>query len=559
MKNDGQSLTLSLSKTRPLSLFPKGMGVRRVWGLGVFAMAALALMPVLALLGLAFTPSDIPASHLLEHILLPHALRTLLLILGTACGVLFLGTTTAWLASAFHFPCSRLLIYLLPLPFAFPPYLLAYVYAEMLDYAGPLQTALRNLMGWQSPADYFFPDIRSLGGGCFVMSLALYPYVYIAARSVFLKRSPRLIQAAQMLGHSHWSVLSKVALPLARPALIAGCLLALMECLNDVGMAEHFGIRTLTVALYHLWLQRGDLGAAVFIALLMLLFAAALIFLERQSRKARRFHAPITDAEPIPERLSSWKGGLACLFCFLPVFLGFALPLSAVLVMAWGEGIPSLPQLFAPAARSLFLALFGAALIALIALFLGASRRFLHHKAIQSAVSLSTIGYALPGAVLALALAIPISAMGESLTLVFQLTAWQATLPALALSAAVLLLAYMIRFLALPYGLLEAGFARMSPSLDHAAGAVGKSPLQILTRIHLPQLKAPLSAGALLVAIEIMRELPITLFLRPFGFETLAIQIYAHAEAGLLEDAALPTLLLILCGLVLAWLWARRV
>ena len=502
---------------------------------------------------LALEPLEIPFRHLVSVFLPGHAARTLALITGAAFGAILIGTSAAWLTSAFRFPGSLILRWTLPLPLAIPPYLAAYIYAEMLDYAGPVQTSLRRLMGWQSPADYLFPDIRSLWGGIAILSLTLYPYVYVAAQTAFSRGAAGLMQAARTMGGS-WRSFRAVALPLARPAIAAGAALVMMEALNDIGLAEHLGIRTLSVGIYHLWFERGDLAAAALLALLTLLFAAALLALERRARAGRRFDDSDAKNRLAPQRLTGKAAFWAWLVSALPLALGFLLPAAALITMSaaarW-DSLPPLAELFAPSLRSLFLGALGAALLAVAATLLAYGGRLLPQKLTRAALLFGTMGYALPGAVIGLGIALPLSYAG-ALIADFGVSSW------LVFSVAILLLAYAIRFLALPYRLLEAGFARIPPSLDQAASMVGKSPAAILSAIHLPQLAAVLAGGALFAAIEIMRELPITLFLRPLGFETLAIQIYARADAGHLEEAALPALVLILLGLFPTYLWARR-
>lgn len=490
----------------------------------VVALAALLPLIALAIFALASAPSPFWQESRFFLITL-YLKQNFLLAAGASLTALILGTTTGWIVAACRFPARTLLAWMLVLPLALPPYVLAYVYGELFD---------------QFP---FLPPIRSLTGGIILLGLALYPYVYLAARLAFTRDALSAFQAARALGQPVLHCFWRTALPAARPALAAGVALVAMEALNDIGLSEYFGIRTLSAGIYDLWLNRGDLVAALRVALLLLLSVFALLALERALRGNKRYHPALSRPArrfPLPPL---WQAG-ALFICLLPPLLGFFLP--AFLLGLWVFYLPEPASALMPlAARSLTLAV-PAALLVVMAAFLLAYFVRLHAKNrfAQGTARLAVMGYAIPGAVLALGILAP-------------LALWNRNAPAaLAITGlAPLLFAYFVRFLILPYGLAEAALARIRPSLDHAAQLLGARADQRFIKVHFPLLRPALMAGLLLVFIEVMRELPATLILRPFNFETLATRLYDYASLGLFEQAAAPALLLLFLGLAPALVW----
>ena len=562
---------------KPVSTINRLRGGGFGWLLATGLIALAALLPILAILWLAFFPADdlaraqSPSAHLLRYVLPPLIGNTLSLMAGVLVGTLALGAGTAWLVSSFRFAFRGLLAWGLILPLALPGYILAYVYADLLAYGGPAQEALRALMGWRDGQDYFFPEIRSLGGAIVVMSLALYPYTYIAAYGVFARRSASVIRAARTLGAGEWACFVRAVLPLARPALAAAAMLVLMECLNDIGVVEYFGVRTLTVGLYDIWLGRSDLASAIQIALVMLVFAFGLIMLERFSRREQRHDLKASAEDELPE-LSAFKQTVLALVCALPPLLGFFLPMGVLAWMAWGQtfgiegGIEneiesgdffnSLAPLGSYAWQSLVLGVSAALIVTSGGLFLSYALRITQNPLLRQLAGWASMGYALPGAVLGLGIILVFVRLNDVISPVasyFNLD-WNYGLMT---GYKILLFAYFVRFLAIPYGLIGGGFERITPTMDMAARTLGARLLALFGRVHLPLLRPAILGGLVLVFVEAMRDLPMTLLLRPFNFETLATHIYTIASVGLLEDGALAALLLGLIGLALAFLWAR--
>ncbi len=515
----------------------------RLWTLAGPAIALAALLPLLAVAWFAFAPhgldtaqTEIPWPHLLSTILPGMIGRSLALAALTCAATLILGSLAAWLVTFHQFPGRAFFVWALVLPFAIPVYILAYIYAELLDYAGPVQSALRAFAGWQSPRDYPFPPIRSLGGAVLVMTLAFYPYVYLAARLVFARQSLRILQTGRLLGQTAAACFFKTALPLARPALAAALLLVAIECLNDIGAVEHFGLRTLTAGLYDLWLGRGLFSAGAQIALVLLLVVFALAAGEYAARRSRRYHLAPRPAAPALRPLAPARAAAAAAFCAAVFLLAFLLPAASLIRMSWGQFRPAFEQgLLMHSLRSLALAAAAALATGLAAFLLAHAVRI--GQTPRPLARLAALGYAVPGAVLALGV-FAVFPAGQSL----------------AAGLMALTFAYFVRFLALPYGAAEAAFARLNPDIDRAARLLGANGSTLLAKIHAPLLWPPIAAGALLAFVETMRELPASLILRPFGFTTLPIHIYERAQLGLLEESAPAALLLAALGLIPALL-----
>jgi iron(III) transport system permease protein len=510
------------------------------------------LLPLATIVVLALAPGESIWPHLLRTVL-PSALRdTLLLMLSVGGLTLLIGTGTAWLVTMYRFPGRALLDRLLVIPLAMPTYIVAYCYVELLDYAGPVQSGLRALLGWRTPADYLFPDIRSLGGAAFVLSMVLYPYVYLSARASFVQQSVCALEVARTLGRTSLETFREVALPLARPALAAGMALALMECLNDIGAVQYLGVETLTVSVYTTWLQRANLGGAARLALVMLAFVALLFLLERIARGEGRTHHTTGRYRSIPfQDIEGWLGWAAAAICALPFVLGFLVPLGIILKHAATHAGPALSAGFVRAAlNSMLLAVAAAALAVAIALVLAYARRVAGNGFTRPAVLAAGLGYAVPGTVLAIGLMIPLAAFDNTLDALLRAQLGLSTGLLLSGTLGALTLALAIRFLAVALGSIDAGLERISPSLDAAARALGETALSALWRVHVPILLPAIGSAALLVFVDTMKELPATLLLRPFNFETLATHVYSLAALEQFEQASLAALAIVLVGLV---------
>ncbi|MEG6508686.1 iron ABC transporter permease [Methyloligella sp. 2.7D] len=490
--------------------------------------------------------------HLAANVL-PGVLRqTLGLMAGVAVLTLTVGTGTAWLVTMYRFPGSKQLAWLLLLPLAVPSYIIAFCYLELFDYTGLVQVYLREAFGWQSARDYWFPNISTLGGAIFLLSAVLYPYVYLTARASFLQQSVSLLEASRTLGAGPSETFWRIGLPLARPALAAGVALALMETLNDIGAVEFLGVKTLTVAVYDTWLSRNSLSGAAQIACVMLGFVLVLVALERSSRGRRRFHQlGGKDMRPPAVTLTGWRGWAATTACILPIVIGFALPALVLLRSALTYLPRATEEAFLSAAwNSLSLAIIAAVLALVFALVLAYARRMTQSRLVRAVSLVPSIGYAVPGTVLALGLLVPLAFLDDGLLRLRETLTGNGGLPLLTGTAFAIVLAYSIRFLAASFGATEAGFSRISSNMDAASRTLGASPSQTLRRIHLPLLRPALGAAALLVFVDSMKELPATLLLRPFNFETLATEVFTLAELYRYEEAGLSALAIVLVSLL---------
>ncbi|MDO9381387.1 MAG: iron ABC transporter permease [Hyphomicrobiaceae bacterium] len=522
------------------------------WLIAITMILAVMLLPVAAILVLAFNPSANAWPHLAATVLPGAAANTLLLAAGTGGLSLVAGTATAWLVTMYRFPCRTTIDRLLVIPLAMPTYIVAYCYVELMDYAGPLQSTLRSAFGWKTVGDYWFPDIRSLPGATVIFASVLYPYVYLSARASFVQQSVCALEVARTLGRTPLGTFWSVALPLARPALAAGVALVVMETFNDLGAVQYLGIETLTASIYATWVQRSNLSGAAQIATVMLSFVFILLLLERWQRGSSRSHHTTGRYRAIPfEELSGWKAAAAALFALIPFVLGFVLP-ATVLV---GHTLTHLDELadtaFLTAAfHTLMLASLAAAITVALAIVLAYARRISGAPPVHSAVRLSGLGYAVPGTVLAIGLLIPLAAADNTIDAGMQSAFGISTGLLFSGSLFAITLAYVIRFLTVALGGVEAGLERISPNLDSAARTLGETAFSTLRRIHLPLLAPALGAAALLVFVDVMKELPATLLLRPFNVETLATHVYSLSGIEQFERASPGALLIVLAGLI---------
>ncbi|NJL01813.1 MAG: iron ABC transporter permease [Spirulinaceae cyanobacterium SM2_1_0] len=521
-----------------------------VWAIATGAIALLVAIPILAILVAASADSGAVWQHLAATVLPLYIRNSLALMLGVGFGVALLGTTTAWLIACCQFPGRRWFSALLLLPLAAPAYLLAYTYTEFLEFYGPLQTGLRQLFSWQSAQDYWFPPIRSLGGAIALLILVLYPYVYLLARVAFREQSARALEASRCLGCGAWESFWRVALPLARPAIAAGTALALMETLSDFGTVEYFGVPTFTTGIYRTWLGLGERLAAAQLAACLMGFIAVLLGLEAWSRRQARYYQ--TAARPLARYLL--RGGAALLamgVCALPVLLGFGLPTGLLLILI----LRSPQQLWradflAAGQHSLILASLAALLAVLLAAVLAYGQRVQPSWGLRIAVRIASLGYAVPGSAIAVGVLVPIGRLDNFLAA--RAEAWFGLSTGLLLSGtiAALVFAYLVRFLAVALKGVSASLGRIAPSLDEAARSLGRGPTGVLLAIHAPLLRGSLVSAAMLVFVDTMKELPATLVIRPFNFDTLAVRVYQYASDERLAEAAAPALAIILVGLL---------
>ncbi|MDY0309613.1 MAG: iron ABC transporter permease [Castellaniella sp.] len=532
------------------------------WHAGTALAALGVLAPILALVGQAGQGSGAHWGHLLQFVLPDVLAQTLGLLAGVGLLAAALGVGAAWLVTAYDFPGRKALSWALLLPLAVPTYIVAYAYLDILHPIGPLQEAIRALLGYSSPREFRLPDPRSLPGAIVLLAFVLYPYVYLTTRSLFASQAAHLMEAARLLGYGPWGAFRRVALPLARPAIAVGLCLVLLETLNDIGASEFLGVQTLTVAIYTTWITRSDLAGAAQIALVALALVTALITIERYSRRRLRYTGNRRAAPIRPQRLSGLAGWLATLLGLTPIVIGFVAPATYLLALTLerlGAGQGPSSALLRAAGQTLGVS----ALATVIALGLGLaiawSRRILPRaRAWQLALSrLTTLGYAVPGTVLAIGLLFPLMAIEHGLAALRAATGLDPAGLVLLGTPAALALAYVIRFLTIPVGTLEAGLDRIPPSMDQAARLLGENVHGMLRRVHLPLLRPALAASALLVFVDAMKELPATLLLRPLNFDTLATWLYAEAARGTYEEGAIAALGIVAAGLLPVILLAR--
>ena len=531
------------------------------WTVAVALVLAVLALPLISVLGLALTPKDNIWPHLVRNVLPATLWTTLLLLAGVAVLTAVIGAGTAWLVTMYRFPGRDSASWLLLLPLAMPTYIIAMCAGELMDFAGPPQAGLRALFGWTSARDYWFPEIRSLPGAILVISFVLYPYVYLTARASFLQQSACALEVARTLGRTPWGVFWEVALPLARPALAAGVTLVLMEALNDIGAVQHLGVRTLTVAIYDTWLQRGNLGGAAQIATVMLVCVLMLLMAERMARGKGRYHQTTGHYRAIPfAKLRGLKGRCVLLVCLLPAVLGFFLPVGLLLQASWRHTHAVVSGPFWSAAwHSVLLAGIAAGVAVALGLLLAYARRVAANGFTRPAVRLAGFGYAVPGTVLAVGLLMPLAGLDNWFDGFLRRSLGISSGLLLSGTIAALVLAHAIRFLAVALGALEEGLGRISPNLDAAARTLGETALSTLARVHVPLLRPAVGAAALLVFVDSMKELPATLLLRPFNFETLATHVYGFAALEQFPQAGLAALTIVLIGLAPVLLLHRAI
>lgn len=518
-----------------------------------WAVTCLLILPIIALIINAFSIDNSGSfAHLLDTVLLTYSRNTLLLIFGVISLSFILALPLAWFIACCKFPSRSVLQWALMLPLAIPPYIVAIVYTDLLDFSGPVQQFLRSLMGWQQNSDYYFPDIRSLGGAIVILSLALYPYLYLLLRGAFLGQSGGLFQAARSLGLSPLRAFFRVSLPLSRSAIAVGLSLIAMETLGDFATVNYFAVSTLTTAVYDTWLELGSLTTAAKISSLMLLALVILITLENYSRrKQKSYQRSGATHTQLRFALQGWQKYCVLFFCWSLLICAFILPLCVLFYYAWHYFSESLTAtLWQYTVNSLWLACIVAILALLVALIVNFYQRLSPGIFAKACIRLSSLGYAVPGTVVAIAVLIPFSSL--DLWLNSLLVEFTFTRVGLLFSGTlfILVMGYLVRFSAIAVGSIDSSLAQVSPSLDMASRSLGQNAAQTIRRINLPLIKKGMLTAFILVFIEAMKELPTALLLRPFNFETLATYVYQFVSDEMIEYAALPALLIVLMGLL---------
>jgi iron(III) transport system permease protein len=522
------------------------------WTIIVIAIALIIATPIIFVFSSVFTKSTEIWQHLAKTVLFDYLGNSLWLMLLVGVGVSVIGVGTAWLVTMCRFGGSKWLEWALLLPLAAPAYLLAYAYTNLLDFFGPVQTTLRSIFGWTAVQDYWFPNIRSLGGAAVMLVLVLYPYVYLLARVAFLEQSVCTIEASRSLGCNPWRSFFTIALPLARPSIMAGLALALMETLNDLGTVEYFGVTTFTTGIYRTWLGMGERAVAAQLAAFLMIFILILIVLERRARHQAQYYQSSNTLKKLPQyQLNSWRGGLAFLACFVPITLGFVIPAIYLLQLT----LQNLDRAFDDdfwqlAQHSFILAATTAILGIIISLIMAYGQRLQPNLMMRSAVRIAAMGYAIPGSVIAVGVLIPIAHLDNAIDTWMQSNFGISTGLLLSGTAVSLIFAYLVRFLAVAFGSIESSLNKISPSLDDASRSLGYGATSTLWKIHTPLMAGGLLTSAMLVFVDVMKELPATLVIRPFNFDTLGIRVYQYASDERLIDAAAPALAIVLVGII---------
>ncbi len=530
-----------------------------LWSLAALAIAALVIGPILAVGWVALHPVENIWPHLMANAMPRYLANTGILAFGVGALSAAVGAGAAWLVVMYRFPGSRLLEWLLLAPLAIPAYVGAYALADFLDYSGPLQIALREAFGWQSARDYWFPAARSRSMAILVLAGALYPYVYLLARAAFRELSGGSYEVARALGAGPWAVFWRIGLPLARPAIAAGAAIAMMETVADFGVVDYFGIQTLTLGIFSTWLEAGNAGGAAQISLVMLATVGLLLALEKHGRRKARYHGSARQPRPVLRApLKGARGWLATALCTAPFAFGFVLPVA---VIGWhASANPESwfgPGLLRALWHTLAVCSIAAVLTVAAALALVYGTRLSGRNLPRRLLPLTTLGYAAPGAVLAVGILFPLAALDHRIA-----DTWLALSghdPGLLLtgSAAAVVLAYLVRFFAVAEGAVDGAFGRISPSLPMAARSLGRSASGALGAVYMPLMRGSVGSGLVLVFVDSVKELPATMLLRPFNFETLATRVHEKASLENLGDAAPAALLVMAVGLVAVALLAR--
>jgi iron(III) transport system permease protein len=524
---------------------------QRVGVLGAISLgsATLILLPIVAVLWSAVAPAGEAWAHLASTALARYTANTALLAAMVAVGVIAIGVATAWLVTAYRFPGQRLLEWALVLPLAMPAYVMAYAYTDWLQFTGPVQTALRTAFGWQA-REYWFPEIRSLPGAAAMLALALYPYVYLLARTAFIDVSRSALEAGRLAGYGAWGSFRRVALPLARPAIAAGAALALMETLADFGTVSYFALEVFTTGIFKAWFSMGDSVAAGQLSACLLAFVVVLLAAERIARRRAAYASASRKRSP-PQALSGPHAALACAACAAPVLLGFVLPAALLAHLAWGDPAARLgSRLPGLVGNSFVLALVAALAAVALATAMAYAARLSRQPLVAAANRAAALGYAIPGAVIAVGILVPLGRLDNWLAAGIESAL--GVKPGLLLTGTIVALvyAYVVRFLAVALQTMEAGLAKVTPSMEDAARSLGASPARTLARVHAPLLASSVASASLLLFVDVLKELPATFALRPFNFDTLAVEAYNLAKDERLAEAAIPSLVIVAVGLV---------
>ncbi len=530
------------------------------WSIGAALVALLVVMPIGSVLWIALTPDQNIWPHLVATTLPRYLENTAVLVASVGVLAAAVGTGTAWMVTMYRFAGSGWLQWLLLFPLAIPAYVGAYALVDFLEYAGPVQGGLRGLFGWQNAQNYWFPEIRSRGAAIVVLAAALYPYVFLMARAAFREQSGHAYEVARALGAGPWARFWRVGLPLARPAIAAASAIVMMETISDFGVVSYFSVQTLTTGIFSTWLDGGNASGAAQIASVVLIVVLVLVGLEKHSRGRVRFFAISRQKHAVtPITLIGWRGGLAAGLCFVPFMVGFVLPGGVILAHALGNASRWLdPSLLRAFLNTLMVAGSAALLTVLASIYMVYGVRLTGRRLPALLLPLTTIGYAAPGAVLAVGLLFPMSAIDHALADLVEAVTGRDIGLLMTGSAFAIIYAYFVRFFAIAQGASDAAFGRIAPSLPMAARSLGQTPGGTLARIYMPLIRGSVGTALLLVFVDCVKELPATLLLRPFNFNTLSTRVFEKASLEQIGNAAPAAILVIGVGLCAVLLLARE-
>lgn len=553
-----------LEMTKNSSLWNQRPAVRSGsgrWNFITLFIAFLVSVPVLTVAANIFVPSGDIWQHLASTVLADYLTNSIWLMIGVGTGVFFIGVGTAWLVTMCRFPGSRWFNWMLILPMAVPAYLMAYTYTDFLAFTGPFQSTLREITGW-GLGDYWFPNVRSLNGAILMMSFVFFPYVYLLTRAAFLEQSSSLLEAGRSLGATPFQSFYKIALPLARPSIAAGMALVLMETLNDFGTVDYFGVQTFTTGIYRTWFGLGERAAAAQLAAFLLLFILILILLERWSRNKMNTKQEATGQykQLFVYHLSGWKAWASTFFCAVPVLIGFIIPVAILAEMLFSNFELAIDSRFFQYSFNTVLVAVLAGMLALgVALVMAYGARLNPNWLTKVSTRIGSMGYAIPGSVIAVGILIPFGWIDNTIDSWFREHIGISTGLLLSGTIFALIFAYVVRFLAVAFNTVEASLGNITQSMDEAAEGMGYGFGRILRKIHMPMMSGSLFAAVMLVVVDVIKELPATIIVRPFNFDTLAVQVYRLASDERLAESSGAALAIVLVGLVPVIILSRSI
>lgn len=540
---------------------PERKSSSKSWNIVTLLIALLVSVPIITVLANIFVPSGEVWSHLAQTVLPNYVINSFWLMIGVGFGVFVLGVGTAWLVTMCRFPGSRYFNWLLILPMAVPAYLMAYTYTDFLAFTGPLQGMLRDVTGW-GYGDYWFPNVRSLGGAILMMSFVFFPYVFLLTRAAFLEQSSSLLEASRSLGATPFESFYKVALPLARPSIAAGMALALMETLNDFGTVDYFGIQTFTTGIYRTWFGLGERVAAAQLSAFLLLFILVLILLERWSRNRMNTQQGGTGRYKrlFVYELKGWKAWASTTFCAIPVLIGFLIPVLILTEMMISNFETAVDARFVQFSLNTILVAVIAGIVALaVALVMAYGARLNPSFLTKASTRIGSMGYAIPGSVIAVGILIPFGWMDNTVDSFLRENFGISSGLILSGTIFALIFAYVVRFLAVAFNTVEASLGKITTSMDEAAQGMGYKYGNILGKVHMPMMKGSLFAAIMLVVVDVIKELPATIIVRPFNFDTLAVQVYRLASDERLAESSGAALAIVLVGLIPVFILSRSI